>query len=497
VAFSSAQQQIFKQSGPVNAVNNFMTLGTVVDTNDPQQMGRIRIVCSQWGDSFDTDINDIPWSMYCTPFGGQVSIGTRGPGLQTTDGGVSYGMWAIPKVGSTVLVACIDGDQQYRIYVGCVFDQFTPHTLPHGRYMFDDHPALEKTGARMKPYGPFSSREKLIQPLADNIKQAFGNHDDPNFEWRSRAADHTVSSIDVAHLDYTYSKVADDREVAFDNWNSTQGYQSSRIDPKAITHDGQKNKDSLTYCFTTPGFHSMSMDDRQENCRIRFRTTSGHQILLDDTNERIYISTARGNNWIELDQDGNVDIFSANKVNIHAEKDINFTSDETIRMHAKKGIHLVSKDEIRIQADKDIHVRTDTNLRAHAKDNIHILSDRATHLSQGESLYISAGAVIHATSASTMHLTSGSTFNILAGGDIINTGSNIHLNGPAATAATAATVPNEQPAKWTNRVPQHEPYARTMPKTDFSHDPEFKYTDKQVNRQERGRTIIRGMYWRR
>lgn len=471
------QREYFSQGASTSQFQEFITLGTVVDTNDPQQMGRVRAICPQWGDSFDQDVTDVPWAIYCTPFGGQTSVGTRGPGIQDSEGGIAYGMWAIPKVGAQVLIMCIDGDPRYRVYIGCVYDQQIPHTLPHGRFMFDDHPELEKRGGDMKPYGPYTSREKSINPLYDNMKQAFGNKAEPNYEWRSRAADHTATAIDVSMLNHTYSKVADDKDFKFDNWNSNQGYQLNRQDPHANVQT-DKNLDSMVYSMTSPGFHSLSMDDRMENCRVRLRTTSGHQIIMDDTNERIYVATAKGNNWIEMDQDGNIDIFTTNKVNIRANKDINLTSDETIRMHAKKGIHMFSGDEIRMQAVADIHVKTSANVRLHAD----------------ASIYQQANSEFNAKSGSDMKLTTSAQMNLLASGNIVETGAQIHLNGPSASAAPAA---GEKPAFWTNRVPDHEPWARVMTKNDTTHAPEFGYTSDEVNKSERGRTIVRGMYWRR
>lgn len=445
------QRQIYAASvGPTKETIEFVTIGTVVDTNDPQQMGRVRAVCPAWGDSYETSIADLPWALYITPFGGQVGVGDRGPGIQPSQGGVAYGMWSIPKTGAQVLIMCVDGNPQHRVYVGCLYDQLTPHTMPHGRWMYDDHPALDAKTKKSKPYGPYTSREGLIEPLAENLKDAFSFKAEPNHEWRTRAADYQAASIGASHINYVHGDVPDDRDVdSVDGWKSTQGYQTSRMNPSLQSPETGRNYDNMVYSWTSPGFHAISMDDRQENCRMRFRTTAGHQIILDDTNERIYIQTAKGKNWIELDQAGNIDIFTTNKLSVHARKDINLTSDSSIRMHAKKGIHMYSGDEIRMQAEKDIHIK--------------------------------AGA--------TINLNSASTTNILAGGSIIETGSAIHLNGPAAAPAS--------PAFWTNRVPDHEPYGRCMTKNDFTHDPELPYDSKQMGRTERGSTIERGRFWRR
>lgn len=489
------QQEAFEASAQSSNMMPYVTIGMVVDTNDPQQMGRIRVVCTQWGDVWGSAVENLPWALYMSPFGGQVQVGTRGPGVQESQGGVAYGMWAIPKVGSQVAVLCIDGNPMTRMYFGCVYDQFTPHTMPHGRYMYDDHPELEKGQADPAPFGPYTSAEKFIQPLADNQKQAFGNKSEPNFEFRSRAADYGVSRVDVQQLSQTYSKVQDDKDITHGDWKSTSGYQVSRTDPSAPSSFTDRNYDSMVYSFTSPGFHSLSMDDRQENCRVRLRTTSGHQIIMDDTNERIYISTARGNNWVEMDQDGNIDIFSSNKISVHAAKDINFTSDETVRFYGKKGVHFKSDEDIRIDSAKEVNVKAATNLRMHATTALYLQSGTDTHVKSGGSLFLEAAAGFHGKGGSTLNLESGGTVNLL-GSAIVGTGVT-SFNGPGADSASAAQPAGEKPAFFTSRIPDHEPWARTMTKADTGVEPEFAYDSQEVGKSERGRQINRGMYWRR
>jgi len=497
--FNSKQRQWLVNSGGPKETQEFITLGHVVNTNDPQQMGRVQAVCQAWGDTFEMISEDLPWCTYVTPFGGQVTAGTRGPGLDETGGGVAYGMWAIPKVNAQILVACLDGDPSIRVYMGCVYDQFVPHTMPHGRWTYEDYPEpfVEKDAMTAFPFGPYSSEEKFIKPLNENIKQAFAYKSEPNYEWRNRAADYTVARFEMDDLEAVIGDIADDKDVVHDGWTSTQGYGVSRSDPDGPTTITDKNYDSPVYSFTTPGTHGLSMDDRMENCRMRLRTASGHQIIMDDTNERIYIQTAKGNNWIELDEDGNIDIFTSNKVNVRAAKDINFTSDETIRFTAKKGIHMYTEDEIRMQSLKDIHVRTDQNIRAHAAQSAFLQADQDIQLTAGQSYYLKAAQEINELCGSDMKLSTGSNFQLNAGANIIETGSRIDLNGPQAAVATDAQPPAEEPAFWTSRVPDHEPWARVMTKNDFTHEPEFPYTSEQVNRSERGHTFDRGRYWRR
>lgn len=479
--YESITKQIFQHSATDTRSMTTVTIGTVVDTNDPQQMGRIRVVCPQWGDSWQHNYENMPWAIYVSPFGGQVSTGTRGPGIQQTNGGVSYGLWSIPKVGSQVVVICLDGDPMYRAYIGCIYDMFTPHTLPHGRWISDTHPELDKSADSFfpkdtpVPKGPYSSGEHLIQPLADNLKKSFGNTYGP--EWMTRAADYSASALSVDKLHHTFSKVQDDNGTKVGDWTVTQGYQSSRIDPFAPSDTG-KNGDSQVTAITSAGFHAISMDDRQENCRIRVRTSAGHQIIMDDTNERVYIATAEGNNWIELDQAGNIDIYASGNVSMHSNKTINLNADESIRMYAKQGIHMISEQEIRLSSVQDTHITTSQNMRLNSLLNT----------------YIQSNSTMHIKSKDLMSLYTEATLNIKAGGQILQTGSEIHLNGPTAATATNS---NAKASLYTNRIPQHEPWARMMTKKDNAHDLELPANDPKVGRYERGQVISRGMYWRR
>lgn len=495
MAYTTKTKQIFDSAVGYDKTpfSDIIAIGTIVDTNDPLQLGRIRVVVPMWGDSWEHEVDAMPWCMYVTPFGGQTSVGTRGPGLDQTEGGVAYGMWALPNVGAQAVVMSLDEAHIHRLYMGCVYDMNTTHTLPHGRWLYDDHPALSDK-PKSVPYGPYSSREKLIQPLSGNMQQAFSNKAGAH-EWMTRAADYCASRVDVSQLSGSYSNVQDDLEITHGDWVSTQGYQNSRTDP--FGNSTGKNYDSHTYSWTTPGFHSMSMDDRQENCRMRFRTTSGNQIILDDTNERIYISTAKGNNWIEMDQAGNIDIYSSSKVSIRSAEDINFTSDKTIRMYAKKGIHMQSEDEVRLNAAKDISIITSENIQTRVGKNYNIQTTKEFNVNSGQDVKISSDKKTHLYSTNDINLQTGAKLNIKTSDNVLITCKTYFVNGPTASDATSASPTNEQPALFTNKVPDHEPYGRCMTKADDRHDPELSYDDVNMGRYERGVTINRGLYWRR
>lgn len=341
---------------PSNTPYNTIAEGIVHDTNDPQRRGRIKVFCPVFGDIPGTLVEDLPWCRYITPYGGMINsdVMGRGPSDTPTDGSVAYGIWAIPKIGTMVAVMCLNGDPSRRVYIGCMPPAYSEHTLPHGRFIDND--------------GPLSSSEKPIQPLYDNLKKAFGD-DRAKYEYQTRGMDYSVTGLSQKSIDagLTDSKKKDEKI----------GYKKSRIQPdlKYIDREDDTNYDSQTWSVTTPGFHSISMDDSQDNSRIRIRTASGHNIIFDDTNERIYINTAEGNNWIELDQNGSIDIYSSKSISINSEEDINLNAKKAIRMHAND-IHINADNNVNISAVKDINLNSE-NIASTAKEKYSIKANNS------------------------------------------------------------------------------------------------------------------------
>ncbi len=501
------------QQNSSDQLNNFLTIGNVVDTNDPLQMGRLKISCPGFGDNPDKAVKDLPWSIGVSPLMGITAAGTRSSQNSDVDGPVAYGMWNIPSVGAFVLVGCVDGDSSNRFWIGCLSPMSLTHTMPHGRYIYAG--GGTENGA---PDGPLDSTENPIQPLYSNFTKAFsknnesvpGTPSDPrrNMEWRTRGADTQVSanSEETIVNGGVLSKLADHRIGSFKYTSVTEEDGSTRISEghgyglsmefptKFVKETGGINYDSMTYSWTTPGFHSISMNDSDFNNRMRFRTSTGHQIIMDDTNERIYISTAEGNTWVELDKCGNIDIYSGRNLSVHAQGDINMTTDQAFRVTAHNGIHLHSNTDIRLSSVNDTHIQSSGTLKLHSKSSLNLQTDADMHQRSADSFRI---------------LSSGGTMNIRSSENTLITGAEIHLNGPDAAPADNA---EEKSAFLTSRVPEHEPWARTFMNPASSdtdgpsaggqqnkHEPEYSYTDPNIGRKSSREkdNYNRGPLWHR
>lgn len=201
------------------------------------------------------------------------------------------------------------------------------------------------------------------------------------------------------------SRGAVERMVAQDQTekDGTQGYQKDAVNAKTF--------DPQTMCITSPGHHSLIFQDNPENGRVRLKSASGHQIILDDANERIYISTSRGNNYIEMDADGRVYVFAGGDMAMGVGGDFNLAVAGNYTVSAGGDVTMASKGATYISSCDKMNI-------------------------SGLSTLISADNDIHMLSASTMIFKSGS----------------IHLNGPAATKADCGPSPKT--------IPIHEPWER-------------------------------------
>jgi hypothetical protein len=73
---------------------------------------------------------------------------------------------------------------------------------------------------------------------------------------------------------------------------------------------------------------------------VRIRTRTGHQILLHNSEDLIYIGNSKGTTWVELTSNGKIDIYAADSISVHTKADLNFSADRDINFQATRDINL-------------------------------------------------------------------------------------------------------------------------------------------------------------
>lgn len=414
----------------------FIVEGQVVDTSDPDQMGRLRVwVPSLDGESYD--IEQLPWSEYASPLAGFTVDFPAGNTTIPNKSHTAYGLWTIPKIGATVLVFFLNGNPARRFYFASVFRLHRNRSMPSGR----NTDFLSNLG----PFGDAGDGKGAlnpIQPAYDNLRTQFqGKIESPEAQ----------------------SRGAFERQVAQPKLDKDgeEGYQQGTADSSYL--------DPQTSCWVTPGRHAIIMQDHPSTGRMRLKTAEGHQVIFDDANERIYVSTSKGNTWLELDQDGHVHVFASQSISLRAGKDINLFADENINMEAGRGVNVKANSEsIKMSAAQDIHLNAGksifetacTSIDIGCAGTIKITSTANMDIHSKAAMKIAGNESFDAKTGGKMMI-QGSKAGINGGKDLRLTAARIDLNGPhAGVANTPVSAECAEIADPPSVVPGFEPWTR-------------------------------------
>jgi hypothetical protein len=495
----------FERREPANkSVGNLGTglyLAKVISHLDPSYMGSLEVTLQRRQANTLGDDNQTYVVRYASPFFGSTAfefMGTNKADFNDTQ--KSYGMWFVPPdVGQTVLVCFVDGSAAEGYWLACIPGRFVNSMVPGIASTTD----IELSDEDKKKYAP-STRlpaaevnkrtntdtnginpdiiKKAVHPLADHLLAAglldddvrgthnsssrrdipsmvFGISTPGPLDRRPNAKkaiigtllSKTATPVPVSRLGGT-QMVFDDGD---DQYQRKKPASEGPVEYADILN-GEKGEPTIPYgeCF-------------------RVRTRTGHQILLHNSEDLIYIGNSRGTTWIELTSNGKIDIYSNDSVSIHTENDLNVRAER----------------DINLEAGRNINMKTLTGrIRQEAATNWEILVGQDGKISVGgEYEHVIAGNTKITTSGN-LDLRTGGNNKFTAGGNTdIKTGGNhtesaarIDMNSfAAATAEQAqpleALITHENPATsvssgWQTRyqslsissimkrVPMHEPW---------------------------------------
>lgn len=293
---------------------NSITIGVVTDNDDPSQEGRLKVFCPAI-DYNETTSDDLPWSSYATPFGGVVENMKVGVNEDIRKGAYAYGWWAIPKIGALVFVFHLNGDPTQRFWFACYYKPYLHKTLPGGMTILNNWVPLDEDGNEIE----YKKKILEISGLKDDITRGFSERN------------------------------VTDKEVINQTMKGDNGYANSM---DTSPNKKERALDPQIYCFGTPGGHYITMTDMEDHCRVRLMTTMGKQILLDDTNERIFISTSSGNAYIEMDEDGHIHVYGSESISFSAGTDVNISANNNLNVNVGGDINTTAGNETITKAKK-------------------------------------------------------------------------------------------------------------------------------------------------
>ena len=344
-------------------------IGIIKNNADPSRQGRLQVWIPELGGKEASDANWYTVS-YASPFFGS-TLGLPG----SPDGNFgqqTYGFWAVPPdVNNRVLVTFVMGDASKGYWFACIPNIQTQQMVPAvGRPANNKN--IDIPTSFGKDRGIPSTIEEVYLPASEVNLESSTKDKDPNYlNLNRQVLTHQANIVVQQGLETDPVRGTVTSSSQRETPSQVVGLSSpGRTSPDTATDFSRaqlnalikQGKDGLTlntlqsFPFRKGG-HSFVMDDGDiygDSQLVRLRSAGGHQILMNDTANVIYISNSLGTNWVELTPDGSINIYSGNSVNIRSEMDLNFHADGNVNMHAG--------DTIRMYAGSTIHSQTKTQL---------------------------------------------------------------------------------------------------------------------------------------
>jgi len=389
-------------------------IGVVVNNVDNTRSGRLQVYIEEFG---AVNKNGLPnltdkslWRTvsYCPPFYGATPVSTgTSAGAGTYPGNTnSYGMWFTPPdIGVSVLCFFVGGDPKQGYYVGCVPNQTTNHMIPaigSARNYVPQNASQETyfSGASQLPVTEINTKNQQIEgnpkffdqpkPVHSYVAAVLFQQGLANDTIRGSIA----SSSQRESPSNCYGVSTPGRAIYAGGLTEAtvrQQVASGSVKPNDIQIIGRR------------GGHTIVMDDGDLEGRdnlVRIRTAKGHQITMSDDGNCFYICHANGQAWIELGQEGTLDVFATNSINLRTQGTINLHADQDINMFAGGKINMKSTKDATLQSDANFNIAAKAGVVLFSQAKIGIKADGSLALVSkdgswdgGGSLSLSAGGI--------------------------------------------------------------------------------------------------------
>ena len=338
-------------------------IGIVKNNLDPAKSGRLQVWIPDLGGDPNESSN---WRTvsYASPFMGTTDIASKYADKPNIDNKFSnvphtYGMWMVPPdVGVEVIVIFIAGDPLRGYFIACVNSHTSRHMMPG----LASSSAIDISGANDTTKQSY--QKGIVAPVAEYNENNETTRSNPNFIDNLKPIHEPQYAIlkkqgldrDTARGTITSGSQRESPSTVFGISTPGRPYTNdaatnrtaylAKVKAGTLTEDDYRTS-------TRIGGHTFVMDDGDvlgDNQLIRLRTATGHQIMMNDIQNTLYIAHSDGTSWIELSNDGQVHIYSTAGFNVRSEGTVNIHSDTNINLNATNDININAGGKLQINA---------------------------------------------------------------------------------------------------------------------------------------------------
>jgi len=446
-------------------VDPYPYIGIVKNNLDPTRSGRLQVYIPDLGGPEDDSKN---WRTvsYASPFMGytdQVQKSTDRPSTANRFNTVNhtYGMWMVPPdINVQVIVLFVGGDPLRGYWLACVNPNLSHYMVPGlaGTPNLDPD-SLTTTERKTYSKGDVVPVVEFNEFTEDFTNNAFYNNNKPIHTYQYNILVQQGLNKDVVRGAISSSSQRESPSQVFGISTPGRPIDDPADDPQRYLDNLNNGKIDAKYTTikSRKGGHVFVMDDGAtlgEDQLIRLRSSSGHQVLLHDTNSLIYIAHADGDTWVELSADGTVNVYAANGINFRTGGDINLHSDSSININAKDQVNIKSGQQTKIES-----LKTELN-----STSLKFQSEGLTEFKSGGTFRIQSNAKLSLKAGGQIAIDGASLSQQSGASDSVSDVTPFVLNSLFDTSRSSTGQWVAQPNKLSTIVtaaPAHEPYPRS------------------------------------
>lgn len=384
-------------------------IGRVKNNLDPTRSGRLQVYIPDLVSGEEDNPENWRTVAYASPYLGY----TNQPDTNTQNSFKkvrhSYGMWAVaPDIGNLVLCTFVAGDPNRGFWFACIPSQLGHHMLP-GMAGSSNVDSSQIEDPKVK--ANYNNKPTIVAEFNENGDQVdwsnFANAKKPIHEDQYRVLLNQGLEEDYIRGIISSSSNRESPSAVFGISTPGRAHKDPAEDPQYEDKikSGQL-KESDYAVASRKGGHVFVMDDGNyagKDRLVRLRTAAGHQILMNDTEDILYIGNDTGSVWLEMTGPGHLNIYTGNSINIRAEQDIN--------LHADRNINMNAGGQILMNAGKNWQAQSQT-----------------VNLDSSVSTTIAGGSKLNLGSPGSVSIVGGGVTNISGGSGVNVVGSRIKLN---------------------------------------------------------------------
>ena len=337
-----------REEAGASRVDPYPYIGIVKNNLDPTRSGRLQIYIPDLGGD-EQDQTSWRTVSYSSPFMGYTTNENIADTANTFESvSHSYGMWMVPPdIGVQVIALFIAGDPLRGYWISCVNPNLSHHMIPA---LAGSPNAIGNKGAPA-PVVEFNENRK------ENVtNSAFYNLPKPIHKRQAEIL--KVQGLDQDPIRGAISS-SSQRETPSNVFGISTPGRPLNDPADDLNYITKLNSDTLPPEYykikSRQGGHTFVMDDGAtlgQDRLVRLRTAKGHQILMHDSANTLYIAHADGTSWIELTTDGRVNVYSQGAFSVRSESDINLHSDKNININAANNINLKAGNKIQAESTR-------------------------------------------------------------------------------------------------------------------------------------------------